>query len=299
MIDNPVIPDFPLSRILELSDKQQLDTIFEALQPLVSEFTFAGLYLFRDPHEYRLTRVGDAVVVLGKGYDGEPYFLPPFSGNISNALSVLFGMGLTLYGADERFADSFLSDAGLALTEDRDSFDYLYLRNELAELPGNRFHKKKNRVNYFSARHSFNVEIFGAPHIQGCIDLLTEWQRIRVGEGDGSGAAEADSTREALQLACQLGLEGVVVLVEGSVKGFALGERLNRQTSVCHFEKADPFMEGLSQLLDREFNRLLFTDCAYVNREQDLGEPGLRAAKLSYHPVELVKKIRACAIPGL
>jgi hypothetical protein len=51
-------------------------------------------------------------------------------------------------------------------------------------------------------------------------------------------------------------------------------------------------MEGLSQLVNREFCRLLFCDCYYVNREQDLGEPGLRSAKLSYHPVELVKKFR-------
>jgi len=51
-------------------------------------------------------------------------------------------------------------------------------------------------------------------------------------------------------------------------------------------------MEGLSQLINREFSRMLFDDCRYINREQDLGEPGLRNAKLSYHPVELVKKFR-------
>jgi hypothetical protein len=84
-----------------------------------------------------------------------------------------------------------------------------------------------------------------------------------------------------------------VVTVDGGIRAFALGERLNRETAVCHFEKADPFMEGLSQLVNREFSRMLFNDCRYINREQDLGEPGLRNAKLSYHPVELVKKFRA------
>ena len=79
-------------------------------------------------------------------------------------------------------------------------------------------------------------------------------------------------------------------MVGGSVRAFALGEPLNRETAVCHFEKADHFMEGLSQLVNREFARLLFTDRRYINREQDLGEPGLRIAKLSYHPVEFVKK---------
>ena len=83
-----------------------------------------------------------------------------------------------------------------------------------------------------------------------------------------------------------------MALVEGRVRGLVLGERLNSTTSVCHFQKCDPFMDGLAQLIDREFNARLFTDCTYVNREQDLGEPGLRSAKLTYHPVELVRKYR-------
>ncbi|MBP1751231.1 MAG: hypothetical protein H6Q57_67, partial [Geobacteraceae bacterium] len=85
---------------------------------------------------------------------------------------------------------------------------------------------------------------------------------------------------------------GLVVLVEGVVKAFVLGEKLNDTTSVCHFEKADPFLEGLYQLVDREFCRRCFTECTYVNREQDLGEPNLRVSKLSYHPVELIKKYK-------
>ena len=94
-------------------------------------------------------------------------------------------------------------------------------------------------------------------------------------------------------MTADLGLEGVVVLVEEKVKAFALGERLNSETSVCHFEKGDPFLDGIYQLVDREFSRLLFTGCTYINREQDLGMMNLRGSKLSYHPVEMVKKFRA------
>jgi hypothetical protein len=122
--------------------------------------------------------------------------------------------------------------------------------------------------------------------------LLDEWARMAEVEGNRSFGLEMDATAEALASADRLGLEGVVIEVGGEVRAFALGERLNRETVVCHFEKADHFMEGLSQLVNREFARLLFGDCQYINREQDLGEPGLRNAKLSYHPVELIKKFR-------
>ncbi len=292
-MDTKPIPSFPASRLLVLSDKPLLDRIFADLQPRVSELTFAGLYLFRTAHNYHLTMVGDSLVILGIGYDGEARFLPPLTGDIRNALSLLFDAGLQLYGADKPFADRYLEDERIMVTEDRDSFDYLYLRSDLAELVGKRYHKKKNRINYFTARHSHSVELFGAPYAAGCLELLEEWQRVRVTGESRSAGPEALASADAVRFAKPLGLEGVVVLVEGRVKAFALGERLNSTTSVCHFEKADPFMEGISQLVEREFNRLLFTDCIWVNREQDLGEPGLRGAKLSYHPQELVKKFRA------
>ncbi len=287
------IPRYPASRPLTLADKPLLDAAFSLLQPRVSELTFADLYLFREAHAYRLTLVGDSPVVLGRGYGGGEYFLPPLGGDVAGALRILLDGGMTLYGADEPFVARYLAGEGVTVEEDRDAFDYLYLRQELAELPGNRFHKKKNRISYFTARHSFSVEVYGAIHRDGCLALLGEWRRVRNGIDSASLELEATATEEALLLADRLGLEGVVVLVEGRVAAFALGERLNRDTAVCRFEKSDPFLEGVAQLVDRGFNRLLFTDCTYTNREQDLGEPGLRAAKLSYHPVELVKKFRA------
>ncbi|GAB7027730.1 DUF2156 domain-containing protein [Geotalea toluenoxydans] len=287
------IPHYPTTAPLALPHKPLLDEVFIRLQPKVSELTFANLYLFRAAHGYRLTMVGDALVVLGKGYDGGNYFLPPVAGAAGEASNRLFAEGLPLYGADEAFARQHLQRDDLEVTEDRDNFDYLYLRSDLAELPGNRYHKKKNRINYFAGRHRFLVEPYGDQHRQGASALLDEWHRVHSQTGSGSFMLEVDAAREALFMAEQLGLKGLVVLVEGEVKAFVLGEKLNDQTSVCHFQKADPFLDGLYQLTDREFNRLLFTECTYVNREQDLGEANLRESKLSYHPLELVKKYRA------
>ncbi|HET6420439.1 MAG TPA: phosphatidylglycerol lysyltransferase domain-containing protein [Geobacteraceae bacterium] len=289
-MDIPAYPDF---RSLELGDKAFLDPLLIRLQPRISEFTFANLYLFRKAHLYRLCLVGDSPVVLGSGYGGEEYFLPPLDGDIVKALDALLGDGRLLYGADESFVERYLQGRERTeITEDRDSFDYLYLRRELAELPGNRFHKKRNRVRYFTGRHRHAVEPYSEKYLGGSLKLLEEWRRVRAGIESASLLREADASEEALSLAGLLGLQGLVVLVEGEVKAFVLGEKLNETTSVCQFEKADPFLEGLYQFADSEYCRLCFTDCEYVNREQDLGEPNLRRSKLSYHPVELVKKFR-------
>lgn len=287
------IPRYPESRPVFLEDRQLLHSVFGRMQPTISEFTFANIYLFRHAHEYRISVLGDSLVMLGRGYDGTGYFLPPLEGNVASAAEHLLGEGLTLYGADRAFLDLCLSDAEhLEVVEDRDSHDYLYLRSDLAELPGNRYHKKKNRVNYFSSRHSYIVERYTSGHLKGALELLEAWAASRQESASLSLRHEIKATAEGLERAGDLGLDGVVVMVGGGVKAFALGERLNSVTSVCHFEKGDPFLEGVSQLVDREFNRICFTDCTHVNREQDLGEPNLRRAKLSYHPVEMVEKFR-------
>lgn len=286
------IPGWPASRPLDPGDKPLFDGFFEQLQPRISELTFSGLYLFRTAHEYRLSRIGDSFVVQGRGYDGRRYCLQPLGGDVAGACELLLASGQELYGVEEDIVSRYTGNVAYEIIEDRDSYDYLYLREDLANLPGNRFHKKKNRISYFAARHAFGVELLTSRHLCGCLQLLDEWGRVAEVEDNRSFGFEMDATAEALAQADVLGLEGVVITVGGSVRAFAIGERLNRETALCHFEKADHFMEGLSQLVNREFARLLFTDCRYVNREQDLGEAGLRNAKLSYHPLELVKKMR-------
>ena len=283
------IPPYPATRPLELADKPLLDRLCSDLQPRVSELTFAGLYLFREAHQYRIAAAG-SVIVLGRGYDGSAYFLPPLGGNVAEALMILFADGMSLYGADDLFVDRYVAAGTAQIADLRDSCDYLYLREELAALPGSRFHKKKNRINYFTSRHDYSVTLFSGEHLNGCRNLL---DRLVQSSFDAIGSSlrlEMETTYEALDSAQVLGLEGVVVLMNDTVAAFALGERLNRDTAVCHFEKADPFAEGLYQLVNREFARLLFQECRFLNREQDLGDTGLRSAKLSYHPVELVKK---------
>ncbi|MEI7817066.1 MAG: phosphatidylglycerol lysyltransferase domain-containing protein [Desulfuromonadales bacterium] len=285
------IPPYPASRPLKMADKPLLDRLFTELQPRISELTFAGLYLFRKAHEYQLTTAASSVIVLGTGYDGLKYFLPPLGGNIQDALNIMFANGQSMYGADEPFLDHFLTNEPIDLKNLRDSSDYLYLREDLAKLPGSRFHKKKNRISYFTTRHDFTVEIYSTTgHHSDCLRLLDNWLLNSREEATRSLLMEVQATSEALNNAEELGLAGVVVIMNDHVAAFSLGERLNRDTAVCHFEKADPFTEGLYQLVNREFAHLLFQECIYVNREQDLGEMGLRSAKLSYHPVELINK---------
>jgi hypothetical protein len=291
------VPTYPDVRPLELSDRELLQDHFRLLQPTVSELSFANLYLFRQVHCYTLSILNDSLVVSGCGYDGRPYALPTLSGDRGETARMLLAEGNTIYGADEQFVVEQLSGMGYVIASDRDNDDYLYLRSELAELPGKRFHKKKNRINYFTSRFGYTVEPFSPVHLEAALQLLERWRQVHDDGASRTQSAEAAATREALCLANQLGLSGVVVLTERGVSAFALGEQLSDMTNVCHFEKADPFIEGVSQLVNREYSRSIPGEITYINREQDLGENGLREAKTSYHPVAMVRKFRV-SLPG-
>lgn len=286
------IPEYPGKRPIALSDGDLLKSILGALQPEVSELTFANLYLFRHVHNYHLSILDNSLIVSGTGYDGTLYMLPPLSGDRGVVARKLLDYGHQLYGVDEGFFKSELDGFGYLMIADRDNDDYIYLRSDLSDLPGNRYHKKKNRINYFISRHDFTVEPFSHSHFQSALRLMDRWERTRIGVFNNSLQAEISANREAIALFDQIGLSGVVIIVEGEVAAFALGERLNSETVVCHFEKADPFMEGIGQLINREYSRNLPDSCIYINREQDLGESGLRAAKNSYHPVGMITKFR-------
>jgi hypothetical protein len=80
--------------------------------------------------------------------------------------------------------------------------------------------------------------------------------------------------------------------MHNKVEAFALGELLNDQTAVVHVEKANPEIPGLYPMINQQFCEKTWQDVPLINREQDLGDPGLRKAKLSYYPDHLVEKFR-------
>lgn len=103
---------------------------------------------------------------------------------------------------------------------------------------------------------------------------------------------EWGAIEEALKNFIALEMQGGVILIEGEVEAFTLGELLNKDTAVVHIEKANPEIRGLYALINQQFCEQAWGKVPFINREQDLGEPGLRTAKLSYNPIRLVEKYR-------
>jgi hypothetical protein len=179
----------------------------------------------------------------------------------------------------------------IQIQESRGHWDYLYDCTELVELKGNRFHKKKNLVNQFLRKYEFTYDSLTADRIDLALTLQTDWCTWRDCESFDTLAAENRSIQRVLENWTELeGLLGGLLLVEGEIAAYTVAERLSEDMVVIHFEKANPEFKGAYQAINQMFLAHLDKGFSLANREQDLDDEGLRKAKLSYHPIDFLKK---------
>ena len=262
--------------------------------PLISEHTFTNLFAWSETKPIWLYEKNGSLVFLtrtGICRNDELMVLGPVAGKLPlvevfRALSdrVVGGIRLTESAVEKLDQGDFLTK------KDRDNFDYVYQVKELAELKGRNYAKKRSHVKHCMENHDCRFELISERNLDDCRDLLDRWCGSRRCEEDPGLHGESGAIRTTLDHFNDFKLLGGAIRVDGRIEAFAIGERLNQDTAVCHFEKAMPEINGLNQLINQWFAKNCLNGFKYVNREQDLGIPGLRQAKESYHPDHLVEK---------
>jgi len=175
--------------------------------------------------------------------------------------------------------------------EARGHWDYLYSVPELTELKGKRFHKKKNLLNQFRKKYDFQYIPFGTDLIDRAMKMQEDWCTWRDCESLEALAAENRVISRILNSWKKLnGLTGGAIIVDQDMAAYTIAESLQEDTIVIHFEKGRQDYKGVYQAINQMFLEHSGNKFNIVNREQDLGDEGLRNAKLSYHPVGFLKK---------
>jgi len=307
------IPCYPDFVPLDLSLKDILHPRLSLTQDGVSEFTFAGLYLFRNRYNYRISRAGKEgnFIISGKQPDhpaklpdepfsansGKTFFMTPCAAPDRETLDSLF---LT-HDYWKNISDTVLApvkdklnEYGITFEEDRDNFDYLYSRTDLAELSGKKYHKKKNHVNNFLNTYSgYEQRPMSAALIPKAAEVLDRWRQDANARNKGDDG-DFTAAKEALDLFDSLTLKGSIFFVEGKPAAWCLGESIARgKMFAIHFEKAIDEYRGIYQFVNQAFAASLPRFFTLINREQDLGNEGLRQAKMTYRPCGYVRKYTA------
>lgn len=182
---------------------------------------------------------------------------------------------------------------------DRDSFDYVYAIEDLAELKGKKLQRKRNHCNRFRLLHpGCSVQPITDENIAQVTAMLEQWYADRKAKDPSTSFyLEQTAITKALRYRKELGMEGIVLTDKGRVIAMTMASRLSEDTFDVHFEKAAEGFDGAYNVINQEFARYLrkkFPEVKWLNREDDMGLEGLRKAKLSYCPNHFVEKIWAC-----
>jgi len=181
----------------------------------------------------------------------------------------------------------------IIIEEIRDHWDYLYHVDELVSLRGNRFHKKKNLLNQFLKKYRFEYIPLETETVSKAMAMQEHWCTWRDCESSEPLSAENRAIERILSNWKKLhAVTGAAIMVDRKMAGYTIGESLSDDTLVIHFEKGNQDYKGVYQAINQIFLEQSGGRHQIVNREQDLGDEGLRKAKLSYNPLGFVKKYR-------
>jgi hypothetical protein len=178
-----------------------------------------------------------------------------------------------------------------------DEFDYVFGVDDLAGLYGSAYGEKRTAIRRLQAETAAELRRIDVrePYARALmLDLFDRWATAK-------GVADLPETaveRRALQRLCEFAAvagEEVIGLAlfdgAGTPLGFCTAEVLASGYAIGHFEKTDPAWPGVSALLRQRIAQYLQArGCRYLNGEQDLGEPGLRASKASWAPRFYLRK---------
>lgn len=178
---------------------------------------------------------------------------------------------------------------------DRDDFDYVYSIEDLAQLRGRKFQKKRNHLNRFFENHPAAAFVpITEENLPRVEQLCRQWFDQRLAEDPYADLRmEQIALMKALHRWEELPLEGLLLLIEDQPVAMCLGSRVSGEMFDIHFEKALDGFDGAYAAINNAFAKYLqekYPEVRYLNREDDLGLPGLRKAKLSYCPELLIEK---------
>lgn len=288
---------------LKITDKPLVSQIYYHDGKQNSEYSFVNLFLWG---RQCFAMVEGCACALSH-WDGKSLYLyPEGGGDKKAALDALIndaaerGLPLRLYGLSRREAEELESfyPGRFCFRSRRDSFDYVYDINRLAELTGRKLQQKRNHIHRFEeAWPDWRSEPITPALLPECREMVRQWYEHHAQlHGEQDFDLEQAALRRCFDNYEALGMEGLVIRADGRLLALTMGNRTAEDTFDVNFEKAYSDIPGSYPLVNRTFARMLrekYPALSYLNREDDMGLPGLRKAKESYYPDLLAEKISA------
>lgn len=262
-----------------------------------SEAAFGTLFLWKDSYYSKVCRFKDHMLLCSGG-PLHTYNFPVGGEKPYEAVEDLIadaaerGFPFKMWGVTEEGVSELEKryPGRFVFQLDRNSADYIYNSADLINLSGRKYHGKRNHLAQFDRSYSWSYEDLTSENVGDFQEVAREWCKANGGCEQAGSQMEGCALRKAFDHFEALELGGGLIRVDGKAVAFTVGEEINPQTYLLHFEKALDGYNGLYAAINHEFAARHLSGYQYVNREEDMGLEGLRKAKLSYHPALLLEK---------
>lgn len=282
----------------DISHKNEMEYILKSSNYMGCDVAFGTMFMWHNAYNINIYEK-DNFILRRYGREKFTFGFPIGNGDLKDIILCIdrycktIGINLVFTGLTEvqcMLLDEVLPNA-FKFTENRDSSDYIYLRSNLAELKGTRYHNKRNHISKFMRLYKdrYKVEEITPDNIFHALEVDRLW-RLEKGVGN-------DEEKLAIELAVnnfwELDLKGIILYVDNKPIAMTIGEEICRSCFNTHFEKALSTYSGAFTFINNIFAKDYLSKYEYINREEDLGIEGLRKAKLSYNPDILLRKFVA------
>ncbi|MFW9820615.1 MAG: DUF2156 domain-containing protein [Candidatus Thorarchaeota archaeon] len=301
--------DLSVGISIEITHKSLFNDYFQKYPPKSSEFTFTNLFMWRNYYNFLFMEFNDHLVLFSYDYlknRRNPinnnvkdciYFFPPIGPSPELIIIELFEKlsNIEVHRVPEEICEKLtehenFDQFNLEILEDRNNWDYVYDKEEILNLAGNKYRQNRRWLQKFLNSYDYDFQLLTKNLVDKCKELQLEWCIMRACTEDESLEAEEKAIYEALNNFEALGFNGGLLCVNDKCAAYTFGEMLNKNTLVIHIEKAHMEFEGAYQAINNFFLKNCCVEAICVNREQDLGIEGLRRAKESYKPIKMNKK---------
>ena len=289
-----------LFKKVELEDQELYKKYMAKQNCRGCEYTFANLYLWSRFYYVQAAVAEDMLIAKSETEEELSFSFPmgdnrnlPAAMEAMKAYSEEKGKPFRMHSVTkEQFALlAELYPGRFQIEYDRDHADYIYEAEKLAKLSGKKYHGKKNHTNKFKKMYpDWSYESLSDENLEECFQMALKWRTQNGCEDHPEKNAEMCVTLNSLRLFKELGLRGGLLRVNGQVAAFSIGEPVTEDTFVVHIEKAFADIPGAYPMINQQFVLHETQGYTYINREEDMGEEGLRQAKLSYKPVFMEEK---------
>jgi uncharacterized protein len=288
-------------RPIELIDREWMEPLLRAEGRDSLEYSFTSNFLWQKVYGLRVAQYEGYLVQIAGG-DEHDYLFPAGNGPLDRVIralrddarerggSLLFHtiLGKHKQKLEEMFPGRFIFES------QRDAFDYVYTAESLITLKGKKLSSKRNHINAFKMSHaSWQYEPLNRDNLGDAQKMSDEWCKEAGCKDSTSLSSETCAVDQAFRYYFDLGLEGGLLRTDGRVVAFTMGDPLNDDTYLVHFEKAFADVRGAYPMINQLFAQHNCAGYTYINREDDANDPGLRQAKLSYDPAFMVAKYTA------